>query len=82
MKYSFSDRIRYYWNNEEVNNSLSHLIHNLSKHKIPLTLLSQFLPKQYYAVRENEINNNPNEIIYHKINEVLEIYNYATSGRN
>ena len=82
MKYSFSDRIRYYWNNDEVNNSLSHLIHNLSKHKIPLTLLSQFLPKQYYAVRENEINNNPNEIIYHKINEVLEIYNYATSGRN
>ena len=42
MKYSFSDSIRYYWNNEEVKNSLNHLIQNLSEHKIPLTLLSQF----------------------------------------
>ena len=82
MKYSFSDRIRYYWNNSEVKNSLNRLFYNLSKNKIPLTLLSQYLPNQYYGIRENEISNKPNEIIYHKINEVLEIYNYATLGRN
>ncbi len=81
-KFSLSDRIRYYWNNKKVNGSLNQLINNLSGIKIPLTLISQYLPDQFKAVRENEIENNPKEIIYHKINEVLEIYNYATSGGN
>ena len=81
-KFSYSDRIRYYWSNKKINESLQHLIYNLSKNKIPLTLISQYLPNQFRSIRENEIENKPKEIIYHKINEVLEIYNYATSGGN
>ena len=79
-KFSYSDRIRYYWSNKKVRESLQRLIYNLSEDKIPLTLVSQYLPNQFRSIRENEIENTPKEIIYHKINEVLEIYNYATSG--
>ena len=81
-KFSLSDRIRYYWTDKKVKESLQQLISNLSGNKIPLTLLSLYLPNQYVAVKEKEINNEPVEIIYNKINEVLEIYNYATFGGN
>ncbi len=81
-KFSFSDRIRYYWSDKKVQESLQKLITNLSGNKIPLTLLSLYLPNQYTAVKEKKINNEPIEIIYNKINEVLEIYNYATLGGN
>ena len=82
LKYSYSDRIRYYWSDKKIKESLQQLIYNLSAIKIPLTLISQYLPNQFKGLRENEIENKPIEIIYHKINEVLEIYYYATSGVN
>ena len=79
-KYSYSDRIRYYWADRKVDESLQRLLHNLSENKIPQTLLSQYLPEEYLAVREGKLSVNPEEIILHKITCVLEIYNYATSG--
>ena len=81
-KFSYSDRIRYYWSNRKVIESLMKLFSNLSVNKIPPALINQYLPNQYKAIRENEIENKPIEIVYHKIKEVLEIYNYATSGGN
>lgn len=81
-KYSYSDRIRYYWADHIVNDSFNRLIHNLEEHRIPHTLLSQYLPEEYYAVREGIISETPEEIILHKISGVLEIYNYATGGLN
>jgi len=45
-RYSFSDRIRYYWNYPQVQASLEQLLINLSTIEIPLNLLSQFLPEQ------------------------------------
>jgi D-tagatose-1,6-bisphosphate aldolase subunit GatZ/KbaZ len=79
-KFSYSDRIRYYWTDEHVNESLQRLIHNLKEYKIPQTLLSQFLPEECIAVREGIISKNPEEIIMHKIYSVLAIYNFATYG--
>ncbi len=75
--YSFSDRIRYYWTNAKVKDSVKKLIRNLESKDIPLTLLSQFLPNQYKAIREGLIENNINYIILNRIEEVLSIYNYA-----
>jgi len=77
-KYSFSDRIRYYWPDSSVQEALNLLINNLNKNPIPLSLLSQYLPKQYQAVREGEIGNNPVDLILSKIKEVLAIYAGAT----
>ena len=78
--YSYSDRIRYYWTDEKVNKSLLTLIHNLKENKIPQTLISQYLPEEYYAIREGVLSENPEEIILHKISDVLDIYNFATIG--
>ena len=79
-KFSYSDRIRYYWSDKKVEESLQRLIKNLNENKIPITLIRQYLPEEYNAISEGMISANPEEIILHKISSVLEIYNYATSG--
>jgi D-tagatose-1,6-bisphosphate aldolase subunit GatZ/KbaZ len=73
-KYSYSDRCRYYWPQPEVQDALGKLLNNLSRHPIPLTLLSQYLPAQYGAVRQGRITDTPLEIIHDKVREVLGIY--------
>jgi len=76
-KYSYSDRIRYYWPFKEIQTSLKKLIKNLSLTKIPPTLISQFMPLQYLHFREGKILNKPQELILDKIMEVTEIYSKA-----
>ena len=77
-KFSFSDRVRYYWPQPFVQAALNRLLQNLQTFIIPLTLLSQFLPVQYRAIRDQEIENRPREIIHHKIRETLKKYALAT----
>ncbi len=79
-KFSYSDRIRYYWSDKTVSESLNRLIRNLSENNIPHTLLSQYLPEEYTAVREGIISDSPDELILHRISGVLDIYHYATKG--
>ncbi len=79
-KYSYSDRIRYYWSDKIVSDSLNRLVRNLTENPVPDTLLSQYLPEEYTAVREGIINGNPEEIILHRISGVLDIYHYAATG--
>jgi D-tagatose-1,6-bisphosphate aldolase subunit GatZ/KbaZ len=76
--YSYSDRIRYYWPVPEVSEALNRLIANLIAHPAPMTLLSQFMPAQYRAVRSGHIANRPEELIHHKIMEITGIYSAAT----
>lgn len=79
-RYSYSDRIRYYWTDKVVDEAVKNLIKNLSDFKIPETLISQFLPAEYDALIEGLINNHPVDLINHKIQSVLQFYNYATYG--
>ena len=76
-KYSFSDRIRYYWPVPEVEAALDQLLQNLGSKQIPWPLLSQFLPSQYLRMRKGDLQNTPHEIIVDKISEVLADYDYA-----
>ncbi|MFP4521406.1 MAG: D-tagatose-bisphosphate aldolase, class II, non-catalytic subunit [Fibrobacterota bacterium] len=76
-KYSFSDRSRYYWPVPALKQSVEKLIYNLRENRPPLTALSQYLPKQYTAVRLGKIGNDPVEIIHDKIMEVTSDYSYA-----
>lgn len=78
-KYSYSDRARYYWTNKQLNDELNLLLVNLNRVNIPLTLLSQYLPAQYEAVRNGIIRLTPDEIIIHKIRTVLKKYSKACS---
>jgi len=77
-KYSYSDRIRYYWPNTAIQRSLNRLIGNLSKQEIPLTVLSQYLPLEYEAIREGKLQNHISDLIGFGIMRVLEVYSYAT----
>ena len=78
-KYSLSDRIRYYWSDQKVNQALRILIRNLTNNPAPLMLISQFLPRQYEHIREGKIQNNPHEMILDSIQEILKVYQYTCS---
>ena len=77
-KYSYSDRSRYYWQDKRVQQSLHQLFNNLSDHLIPLTLLSQFMPNQYEAVRNRALTRMPRDLVHHKILEIIGKYSSAT----
>ena len=76
-KFSYSDRCRYYWPQAKLDAALHKLIANLTAHPAPLTVLSQYLPKQYDLVRAGAIANDPRAIIHSKIMEVTGIYSNA-----
>jgi len=77
-KYSYSDRVRYYWPHPEIKTAVERLIENLTRETPPLNLVSQFMPGQYHHIQEGIIENNPLSLIYDKINEITSIYSYAT----
>jgi len=72
--YSYSDRCRYYWNQASVQEELVRLVDNLSVHSLPLTLLSQFMPMEYAAVRAGQLTIQPHAIIRYHIQNVLRSY--------
>jgi len=78
-QYSLSDRVRYYWPQPEVVAALKKMSANFDSSTVPLTLLSQYLPLQYQAVREGEISSSVEQIVIHHINVVLKQYLQACS---
>ena len=75
--YSFSDRCRYYWHEKEVQAEIGRLLANLGHQALPLTLLSQFLPLEYAAVRDGLLPAKPGDLIRHHIQTVLRGYAQA-----
>jgi len=73
-QWSYSDRIRYYWPQPEAEAALSRLLSNLEQRPAPLSLIGQFLPAQYHAVRRGLLSPAPRDLIRHKILEVLDLY--------
>jgi len=73
-KYSLLDRSRYYWNVSEIKKAIKILFKNLNKKRIPLGLISQFMPIQYQRIKEGVIKNNPKELVSDNIVRVLDKY--------
>ena len=73
-QYSLSDRIRYYWTVPEVQRACAALLEDLGRRRIPLTLLSQYLPRQYAAVREGSLANDPRALVLEGVATVLRAY--------
>lgn len=73
-RYSYSDRIRYYWNDERVNKAVDALIENLSELEIPLPLISQFMPEQYQLIRQGQLTAEPKQLVLNKIMQVTAVY--------
>ena len=77
LQYSLSDRIRYYWTAPVVERACTHLLQGLAARGIPMTLISQYLPVQYAAIREGRLNNDPRELVVDAVEQVLGHYERA-----
>lgn len=75
--YSYSDRCRYYWHHPEVNMEIGLLVKNLTTFRPALTLVSQYLPVEYQAIRAGILTNSPYEIVQYRIRSVLHKYAVA-----
>jgi D-tagatose-1,6-bisphosphate aldolase subunit GatZ/KbaZ len=73
-RYSYSDRVRYYWHRPEIAAAVDRLVANLSGVKIPESMLSRYLPEQYLRLREGEISGDPVALIVDKVRDVLRMY--------
>ncbi|MRX10489.1 D-tagatose-bisphosphate aldolase, class II, non-catalytic subunit [Pseudoduganella sp. FT25W] len=80
QQYSLSDRIRYYWPHPDIQAAQARLIENLEREAPPLTLLSQYLPSQYEAVREGRVRNLPADLLKEGVAKVLRQYMDACAG--
>jgi D-tagatose-1,6-bisphosphate aldolase subunit GatZ/KbaZ len=65
--FSLSDRCRYYLGVDEVAAAIDRLVDHLSGQPIPLPLLSQYLPEQYWLVRGGQLRPEPLELLKSKV---------------
>lgn len=72
--YSYSDRCRYYWGDATVQQELAQLRANIDASPPPLTLISQYLPLQYEAIRSGVLQPRAEDMIQHHIRTVLRVY--------
>ncbi|WP_028228730.1 D-tagatose-bisphosphate aldolase, class II, non-catalytic subunit [Paraburkholderia ferrariae] len=72
--YSYSDRIRYYWADPEIDAAAQKLVRNLSEVAIPENLLSRYLPEQYWQLRSGLIDTSPMGLIQSKVRGVIGAY--------
>jgi D-tagatose-1,6-bisphosphate aldolase subunit GatZ/KbaZ len=77
LQFSLSDRIRYYWTNPVVERACARLFECLASKGIPLTLISQYLPVQYAAIREGRLTGEPRELVFDGVEQVLRHYDRA-----
>ncbi|MGV3836284.1 tagatose-bisphosphate aldolase subunit KbaZ [Citrobacter freundii] len=78
--YSYSDRVRYYWPDSQIDEAFERLVRNLPDDPIPLPLISQYLPLQYVKVREGDLSATPRELIINHIQDILQQYHCACLG--
>lgn len=81
LQYSLSDRVRYYWSVPEVQHACARLLQQLSSVELPLTLLSQYLPRQYAAIREGRLEPDARAILLEGVAQVLRQYAQACRPR-
>ena len=81
-KYSLSDRARYYLPLRDVREALNLMLHNMNSVKVPLTLISEYMPIQYNKIRNGLLKNAPEELIKDRIINCIDDYIYAISSNN
>jgi D-tagatose-1,6-bisphosphate aldolase subunit GatZ/KbaZ len=76
-RYSYSDRIRYYWPDPAIAAAQERLLANLRTHVIPLPMLSAYLPDQYVRVRVGTVPLDPDALALDRVRDVLRGYSVA-----
>ncbi len=76
--YSYSDRIRYYWNRPEAEQAVGHLITELNGVVVPAPLFRQYLPRfESWSSRPLD----PRQMLVAAVQHVLDIYRQSTQPR-
>ena len=78
-RYSYSDRMRYYWPDPQVEAAVGALLESLTHREIPDPLLSAFLPAQYERVRSRVLPPAPRELVIDRVRDVLRTYAAAVT---
>ena len=73
-RYSYSDRLRYYWADPEVDAARRTLLANLDRTGVPLPLISQFLPGQYERIRAGHLEPTPQDLVIDRIRDAIRPY--------
>ena len=81
-RYSYSDRLRYYWPDPEVRSAQDRLLANLAAVELPLPLISQYLPDQYTRIRHGELAAQPQAMVIDHVRDVLRAYASACEPAN
>jgi D-tagatose-1,6-bisphosphate aldolase subunit GatZ/KbaZ len=72
LKYSYSDRSRYYMSHPKIQSSIAQLYANLTN--ISLPILSQFMPIQYERVKQGKLKNEAHDLVKDYIIDRLKDY--------
>jgi D-tagatose-1,6-bisphosphate aldolase subunit GatZ/KbaZ len=75
-RYSYSDRCRYYL--PLLGDVIGKLLGNLSSVKIPVSLLSQFMPVQAARVRDGALSCDPKTLLLDRVGDCIDGYLFAT----
>jgi D-tagatose-1,6-bisphosphate aldolase subunit GatZ/KbaZ len=73
-RYSYSDRLRYYWADDEIEAARVALLTNLDRVGIPLPLISQFLPVQYDRIRSGGLELSAQALVIDRVRDALRPY--------
>jgi D-tagatose-1,6-bisphosphate aldolase subunit GatZ/KbaZ len=76
-RFSYSDRIRYYWPHPEIQAAVDQLMENLDRVTIPIPLLSQYLPGACHPVAKGQFPPEPRELVINHIMDVSAMYSEA-----
>lgn len=78
MDFSYSDRCRYYMTDDTVEEAVDILVNNINNAKVPLTLISQYMPEQYKHLRNNKEKTVCAQwLIKDKVKDLINDYIYA-----
>ena len=75
--FSYSDRIRYYWPHAEAQAAVDALMARLGDSPIPATLVSQYLPRLWDAVRDGAVPARPRDLLIAAVRIALAPYSAA-----
>jgi D-tagatose-1,6-bisphosphate aldolase subunit GatZ/KbaZ len=78
-RYSYSDRLRYYWPDPAVQEAQQRLVTSFAAVAIPLPLISQHLPAQYQRVRDGLLTADAESLVLDHVKDVLRTYAGACS---
>lgn len=81
LQYSLSDRVRYYWPVAEIAAATERLYALLDETPPPLSLVSQYLPEAYRALRAGTLTYSARDLVIHHIQGVLADYARACGSQ-